>query len=169
MIRGVIFLAAFVLSGAALAQPKDDINDAAKAMIGAWELSNAARDKACAVTFSPSAVKVGYKVVFAPECAALFPVVPNIAGWRYPDNDLLYWLDAKGNALIQFSEVEDGIFEAPTPGVGVLFLLNPATAAPEPNEPPGPAESPPGGERPDLPETPAPKSAPQSAPKPNGG
>jgi hypothetical protein len=32
---------------------------------------------------------------------------------------------------VQFSEVEDSIFEAPTPGVGVLFLQNPA-AAPAP-------------------------------------
>ena len=37
---------------------------------------------------------------------------------------------------MEFSEVEDGIFEAPTPGVGVLFLQNAAAAA----APPKPAE-----------------------------
>jgi len=37
---------------------------------------------------------------------------------------------------VEFSEVEDGIFEAPTPGVGVLFLQNAAAAA----APPKPAE-----------------------------
>jgi hypothetical protein len=160
MIRGVLLLVAFVLSGAAVAQPKNDINDAARAMIGAWELSNAARDKICSVTFSPSAVKVGYRIVFAPECKTLFPVVPAIAGWRYPDDDLLYWLDAKGKALVQFSEVEDGIFEAPTPGVGVLFLHNPALIEPEVIEQPGGPASPPGGQPPALPATPAPKQAP---------
>ncbi len=172
MIRGVFILAALVLSSAAVAQPKNEINDAAKAMVGAWELSNAARDKICAVTFSPSAVKVGYRIVFAPECKALFPVVRSIAGWRYPDDDLLYWLDAKGNALVQFSEVEDGLFEAPTPGIGVLFLHNPAMVEPETGEQPGGAESPPPDETapqvaPPAQETPSPQQVP--APKSNGG
>jgi hypothetical protein len=31
--------------------------------------------------------------------------------------------------------VEDGIYEAPTPGLGVLFLQNPATAGPPPKSP----------------------------------
>ena len=34
--------------------------------------------------------------------------------------------------LVEFSEVEDRIYEAPTPGVGVLFLQNAAAAAPAP-------------------------------------
>jgi hypothetical protein len=45
-------------------------------------------------------------------------------------------VDARGRSLIEFSEVEDGIFEAPTPGVGVLFLQNAAAAA----APPRPVE-----------------------------
>ena len=53
----------------------------------------------------------------------------DIAGWTYPNNDLLKLLDAQGRPLVEFSEVEDGIFEAPTPGVGVLFLQAPAAAA----------------------------------------
>ena len=165
MFRGVIILvAALVVSGGALAQPKPELDESAKAMIGAWELSNAARDKICTVTFSAAAVKIGYKLTFAPDCAGLFPLVQNIAGWRYPQDDLLYWLDAQGKALVEFSEVEDGIFEAPTPGVGVLLLHNPAMAQPDNNENPGGDEKPPdtgippGGETPAPPETPAPKS-----------
>ena len=41
-----------------------------------------------------------------------------------------------GKALVEFSEVEDGIYEAPTPGVGVLFLQNAAAAAGPPEKPP---------------------------------
>lgn len=178
MIRGVIIFVAFVISGAALAQPKNEMNASAKAMIGAWEFSNAARTKICTVTFSGNAAKAGYRLKFDPACAALFPLVSNVAGWRYPEDDLLYLLDAKGEALVEFSEVEDGIFEAPTPGVGVLFLHNPALAEPETKEPEPDAESPPGGELPELPETPpqvapAPQQAPPAqqpqAPKNDGG
>ena len=52
----------------------------------------------------------------------------DVAGWDFPDNDLLRLLDAQGKSLVEFSEVEDGIYEAPTPGVGVLFLQNAAAA-----------------------------------------
>jgi hypothetical protein len=42
-------------------------------------------------------------------------------------NDFLRLLDAKGETVLEFSEVESGIFEAPRPGVGILFIQN-ATA-----------------------------------------
>jgi Protease inhibitor Inh len=170
MFRGVLFLAAFVLAGAAAAQPTNELNESAKAMIGAWEFSDAARSKVCSVTFSDAAVKVGYKLTFDSACAVLFPVVSNVAGWRYPQDDLLYLLDADGKALVEFSEVEDGIFEAPTPGVGVLFLHNPATAepdTPDSNGQPGGLDNPLGNQPATPPETPAPQQAP--APKDDGG
>ncbi len=138
MRRGVIILAVLVLSGVAAAQPKNDLNESAKAMIGAWEFSNAAHSKVCSVTFSDRAAKVGYRLAFAPECAALFPVVMRIVGWRYPDDDLFYLLDAEGKALVEFSEVEDGMFEAPTPGVGALFLNKPGMDQPDTGEPAAP-------------------------------
>ena len=149
MRRGVILLAALAVSGAALAQPKNELNDSARAMVGAWEFSNAARSKVCAVTFSHRPAKVGYRLAFAPECAGLFPVVTKIVGWRYPEDDLLYLLEADGKALVEFSEVEDGMFEAPTPGVGVLFLNKPGAGQLDSSEPPDDA-NPPAGEPPAL-------------------
>ncbi len=59
----------------------------------------------------------------------------DVVAWTFPENDLLRLLDAQGKALVEFSEVEDGIYEAPTPGVGVLFLQNPAAAGPPPKPP----------------------------------
>ena len=59
----------------------------------------------------------------------------DIVAWKFPDNDLLRLLDAQGKSLVEFSEVEDGIYEAPTPGVGVLFLQNAAAAGPPPKPP----------------------------------
>jgi hypothetical protein len=112
------------------------LGDSAKALMGTWEFSNADRDKICSATFKADATKVGFKVEFDSACAGLFPIVNDVAGWVFPDNDLLRLLDAQGKVLVEFSEVEDGIYEAPTPGLGVLFLQNAASAGP----PPKPAE-----------------------------
>jgi len=132
MVRHV-FIAAVIacVSGPALAQ-KAVLGDSGKAMIATekWEFSNADHDKVCTVVFKGEATAVGFKLEFDPNCVTLFPLVHDIAGWKYPEDDLLYLLDAQGKALVEFSEVEDGIFEAPTPGLGVLFLQNPAAAAP---------------------------------------
>jgi hypothetical protein len=111
------------------------LGDSAKALIGAWEFSNADRDKICTATFKSDSTKVGFKVEFDRNCAGLFPLVSDVAGWTFPDNDLLRLLDAQGKVLVEFSEVEDGIYEAPTPGLGVLFLQNPAAAGPAPKPP----------------------------------
>ena len=120
-----------LMAGAAQAQAQPAMNEQAKNVVGTWEFSNADRDKTCSVTLKAEPAPGGYKAEFDPNCAAQFPLTGNVVSWKYPDNDLLYLLDARGQALVQFSEVEDSIFEAPTPGVGVLFLQNPA-AAPAP-------------------------------------
>ena len=112
----------FVCAASAQTPP---LNDAAQQMIGTWEFSNAERNKSCSLNFTTERSAVGHKLAFDPACVTLFPPVANIIGWKYPDNDLLYLLNAEGQALVEFSEVEDGIFEAPTPGLGVLLLQNP--------------------------------------------
>lgn len=109
--------------------PPPALSDNAKALLGTWEFSNADRDKICTATFKTDTVKVGFKVEFDANCVALFPLVADVAGWVFPENDLLRLLDSSGRILVEFSEVEDRIYEAPTPGVGVLFLQNPASAA----------------------------------------
>jgi Protease inhibitor Inh len=129
MPRAIIILFTLCLAGAASAQAPP-LNNSAQAMIGAWEFSNAERDKICTATFKNDPTSVGYQVAFDANCAKLFPLVADVAGWKYPENDLLYLLNARGEALAEFSEVEDGIFEAPTPGVGVLFLQKPGAANP---------------------------------------
>jgi hypothetical protein len=127
--RAILPLLAAIVTVPAPAQTPPVLGDAAKAMLGDWEFSNAARDKVCTATFKRDAVKVGFKVAFDANCASLFPQVEKIAGWRFPDGDNLFLLDADGQPLAEFSEVESGIFEAPTPGVGVLFLQAPGAAA----------------------------------------
>ena len=133
--RAILLGLALFAACHAAAQAPATLGDAAKAVIGTWEFSNADRDKICTLTFKPDPAKNGFKLEFDPNCATLFPLVTDVVGWTFPDNDLLRLLDAQGNALVEFSEVEDGIYEAPTPGVGVLFLQNPAAAGPPPKPP----------------------------------
>jgi hypothetical protein len=123
------------MAGATLAQGPATLGDSAKAVLGTWEFSNADRDKICTVIFKSDRSPGGFEVVFDPNCSKLFPLVNDVVAWNYPENDLLRLLDAGGKSLVEFSEVEDGIYEAPTPGVGVLFLQNPAAAGPPPKPP----------------------------------
>ncbi|MEI9804033.1 MAG: AprI/Inh family metalloprotease inhibitor [Pseudolabrys sp.] len=135
MRRTLLFIALTAsLIGPALAQSAA-LGDSAKALIGTWEFSNADRDKTCSATFKSDPTKVGFKVEFDQNCANLFPLVASVAGWTFPEGDLLRLLDAQGKVLVEFSEVEDGIYEAPTPGLGVLFLQNAAAAGPPPKQP----------------------------------
>jgi len=139
MARRILIAAiAVLICGAAQAQTNAALSNSANAMIGKWEFSNAERDKICTATFGSDRSGRGLKVTFDANCGKLYPLVRRIVAWKYPQDDLLYLLDAQGEALIEFSEVEDGIFEAPTPGLGVLFLQNPAAAAAVPaQKPPG--------------------------------
>jgi hypothetical protein len=126
MSRFAFAIAMLILAGSGAAA--QSLNEQSKAMLGAWEFSNADRDKSCTVTFKAERAAIGYRLEFDPKCADDFPLVRDIAGWDYPDNDLLHLLDARGKSLVDFSEVEMGMFEAPTAGLGVLFLQNSADA-----------------------------------------
>ena len=136
MVRILMFLAGFCLAASAHAQTPP-LGESAKAMIGTWEFTNAARDKKCTVTFKSARAAGGLALAFDPQCLALFPLLRDVVAWKYPQSDLLYMLNAQGRALIEFSEAEDGVYEAPTPGLGVLFLQAPgaAAAAPAPLKP----------------------------------
>ena len=90
----LILTAGFI--GPALAQAPASMGDSAKALIGTWEFSNADRDKICSATFKSDSTKVGFKVEFDKSCAGLFPVVSDVAGWSFPDNDLLRFLELAG-------------------------------------------------------------------------
>jgi hypothetical protein len=135
-VRIAVFAFALASVGPAVAQTPAALGDSAKGLLGSWEFSNADRDKICTAMFKADRTAVGFKVEFDANCASLFPLVSDVAGWTFPDNDLLRFVDGQGRVLVEFSEVEDGIYEAPTPGVGVLFLQNAAAAGgPAPKSP----------------------------------
>src|SRR3954468_7875593 len=94
---------------------------APRTMVGTWEFSNADREKTCSVTFRNESNRVGKRVEFDPACAGHFPFVKDVVAWQLNDNDFLKLLDQQGASVLEFSEVESGIFEAPRPGEGILF------------------------------------------------
>ena len=100
---------------------------APRSMVGSWEFSNADREKTCTIAF-----QTGRKVEFDPACAAHFPFTREVVGWSQADNDFLRLLDGEGKSVLEFSEVESGIFEAPRVGEGILFIQNPAWLGPAP-------------------------------------
>lgn len=133
LVRITPLLFALIAAGPALAQTAT-LGDSAKGVLGSWEFSNADRDKVCTATFKADPAPVGFKVEFDANCGNLFPIVSRVTGWKFPENDNLFLLDAGGKALVEFSEVESGMYEAPTPGIGVLFLQ--AAAGGPPPKPP---------------------------------
>jgi len=117
---------------AASAQAPSPLNDAAKATAGAWEFSNADRDKICMVTLKAELAPGGLKVEFDRVCITVFPFVREIAAWTIAENEFLRLVDARGRPVLEFSEVEGGLYEAPRPGEGILFLQTAAAAGPAP-------------------------------------
>lgn len=131
MLRGVSLLTVLALAvsaGAARAQPAPDGDP--RSMAGAWEISNAARDKKCAVTFGAEMAPGGHKLQLDESCAAVFPAIAEAATWAIGPNQALRLLDAKGSALLEFTEVESGMYEAERKGEGLYFLQTQAALVP---------------------------------------
>jgi hypothetical protein len=101
-----------------------------RTMVGTWEFSNADREKVCAVTFRESGPN--RRIEFDAACAGHFAFTKDITSWTHTENDFLRLLDGRGGTVLEFSEVESGIFEAPRVGEGILFIQNPSSLGPAP-------------------------------------
>jgi Protease inhibitor Inh len=134
-VRGVIVAAiAFPLCFAgAGAQESPASADALSAMIGNWEFSNADRDKICRFSFrsdaATGAAAGSYKIDIDRNCANLFPSTKDVTAWTLDSFGMLRLLDKAGNALIELSEAENGIFDGFQPGEG-RYVLQSAAAVP---------------------------------------
>jgi hypothetical protein len=121
--RRICVLAFVALMGFAVraaAEPAQP-SEAAQAMVGSWEISNADRDQRCGVTFSVDPAPGGYRLELDPECANAFPSLADVVAWVL-GKDVLRLLDGKGGAVMEFSEVESGMFESERRAEGLLFL-----------------------------------------------
>lgn len=95
---------------------------AAKDMVGAWEISNAPRDKTCPVTFSLDPAAGGYKLDLDDACGTAFPSLKDVAFWAMGPNDVVRLLDSKGAIVLDFMEVESHMYEAERKGEGLFFM-----------------------------------------------
>jgi protease inhibitor Inh len=118
-------LAWLALALPAHAQQQDALK---KEMIGQWELSTTERSKTCVVTIKNEAAAGGLKLELEPGCAAALPFTRDIKAWSIKGLDIVRLQDAAGQAVIDFTEVESGIFEGLRQGEGVYILQNLAAA-----------------------------------------
>ena len=126
----IVAVAASLCGGVTLAQdtpaPK---SAAAAAMVGAWELSNADHDKICRVVFRNDAASGGFKIEIDKNCPNVFPSTKTIVAWAMDSYGNFSLVDAQGNAVIELTEVESGIYDGFNPEEG-RYILQSAAAAP---------------------------------------
>jgi hypothetical protein len=122
----VALLLAAALAPLARAQEATNLK---KAMIGQWELATTDRSKTCVVTLKNDAAPQGFKLELEPGCAAALPFAKDIAAWSIKGlDDIVRLQTAAGEAVVDFTEVETGIFEGLRQGEGVYILQNLAAA-----------------------------------------
>ena len=98
-------------------------------MIGQWELSTTERSKTCVVTLKGDTSPQGMKLELEPGCAAALPFTKEITAWSIKGlGDIVRLQDNAGGAVIDFTEVESGIFEGLRQGEGIYILQNLAAA-----------------------------------------
>jgi hypothetical protein len=124
-VRAGVVLAALVTS-MAFAPPAwtQDAATLKKDMIGQWELSTTERNKTCVVTLKGDSSPQGLKLELEPGCAAALPFTKDIAAWSIKGLDIVRLQSAAGESVIDFTEVESGIFEGMRTGEGIYILQN---------------------------------------------
>jgi hypothetical protein len=106
-----------------------DASTLKKDMIGQWELATTERSKTCVVTLKPDTTPQGMRIELERSCAAALPFTRDIASWNIKGlGDIVRLQDAAGQPVIDFTEVESGIFEGLRTGEGVYILQNLAAA-----------------------------------------
>jgi hypothetical protein len=111
------------------APSRSSAEDAVNAMIGVWEFSNADHNKVCRFTFRTETASGGRRVDVDKSCAGLFPSTKDISAWAVDNYGGLRLLDKQGEAVIELTEAESGMYDGFTPGEG-RYILQSAAAAP---------------------------------------
>lgn len=119
---------ATMIALAVLPARAQDTTSLKKDMIGQWELSTTERSKTCVITLKGDAAAQGLKLEFEPGCATALPFTREIRAWSVRGLDIVRLQDTAGESVIDFTEVETGIFEGLRQGEGVYILQNLAAA-----------------------------------------
>jgi hypothetical protein len=124
---GAVLLAAWIAAMAPSASAQD-ARSLASDMIGQWELSTAERSKTCVITLKGDPAAGGLKLELEKGCGEALPFTKEIVAWSIKGLDIVRLQDAKGQPVIDVTEVESGIFEGQRSGEGVYLLQNLAAA-----------------------------------------
>jgi hypothetical protein len=126
---GIALAALLTLVACGPAARAQDATTLKKDMIGQWELSTTERSKTCVVTLKNDTTAQGMKLELEPGCAAALPFTKDITAWNIRGlGDIVRLQDAAGESVIDFTEVESGIFEGLRQGEGIYILQNLAAA-----------------------------------------
>jgi len=126
--RGIVLVALSALIVCGSQAWSQDASTLKKDMVGQWELSTTERSKTCVVTLKSDATPQGLKLELEPGCAAALPFTKDITAWNVRGLDIVRLQDAAGQPVIDFTEVESGIFEGLRQGEGIYILQNLAAA-----------------------------------------
>jgi len=110
-------------------QGEQQQNAPAAALIGAWEFSNADHNKICRFNFRSETANGGYRLDIDKNCPSLFPSTRDIVAWATDNYGDVRLLDAAGNAVVELTQVEGGMYDGFTPEEG-RYILQTAAAAP---------------------------------------
>src|SRR5260370_4030278 len=134
--RACLAVIALALSAVGAGAQAPAPSDADKERVGAWEISNAARDKPCPVTFKLHPAAGGFKLELDEACGTRFPALKDVGVWTMGPNDEVRLLNSKGAVVLDFMEVESHMYEAERKGEGLFFMrtqaaIKAATVTPE--------------------------------------
>jgi Protease inhibitor Inh len=110
-------------------QARPSGEEAAAAMLGAWEFSDADHNRVCRFNFRGEPSSGGRRLDVDKNCPNLFPSTKDVVGWALDNYGGLRLLGGHGEAVIELTEVESGMYDGFAPGEG-RYVLQTAAAAP---------------------------------------
>lgn len=126
--RGLVLATVVMLTTGGSVASAQNASTLKKDMIGRWELSTTERSKTCVVTLTGDPSPQGLKLDLEPGCAAALPFTKDITAWTVAGLDIVRLQTASGEPVIDFTEVESGIFEGRRENEGIYILQNLAEA-----------------------------------------
>ena len=122
---GIAVVALLAAIAAASPARSQDAATLKRDMIGQWELATTDRSKTCVVTLKSDVTPQGLKLELEPGCAAALPFTRDIIAWSIKGlGDIVRLQDAAAQPVVDFTEVETGIFEGMRTGEGIYILQN---------------------------------------------
>lgn len=105
-----------------------DMPAAVTELAGNWEISNADREKSCNLVLKREGSKDGGRIELGKDCGNAFPALKGLSNWRLVKGDLRF-INSQGRLVINFTEVESGMYEAEHKD-GLYFLQSQNEIAP---------------------------------------